>query len=72
MCEAPSLPEREGGGFAVPAFADSLSPPPNSMNDETRRVEFLNPLAGATGDAAGANAADAEAGPSCDVNGNCS
>lgn len=37
MCEAPSLPEREGGGFAVPAFADSLSPP-NSMNDETRRT----------------------------------
>ena len=40
--------------------------------EETHRVEFLNPLAGATGDAAGANAADAEAGPSCDVNGNCS
>jgi predicted dithiol-disulfide isomerase involved in polyketide biosynthesis len=33
--------------------------------EETHRVEFLNPLAGAAGDAA-------EAGPSCDVNGNCS
>lgn len=38
--------------------------------DETHRVEFLNPLAGAAGDAAGSNAA--EAGPSCDMNGNCS
>ena len=38
--------------------------------EETHRVEFLNPLAGAAGDGAGADAA--EAGPSCDVNGNCS
>lgn len=36
MREAPSLPEREGGGFAVPAFADSLSP--DSMNDGARRT----------------------------------
>lgn len=36
MCEAPSLPEREGGGFAVPGFADSLSP--DSMNDGARRT----------------------------------
>lgn len=38
--------------------------------EETHRVEFLNPLAGTSGEAAGANAA--EVGPSCDVNGNCS
>lgn len=40
--------------------------------EETHRVEFLNPLAGASDEsnAAGANAA--EAGPACDVNGNCS
>ena len=38
--------------------------------EQTHQVEFLNPLAGAAGDAAGNNAA--EAGPSCDVNGNCS
>ena len=34
--------------------------------EETHRVEFLNPLAGAAGNNA------AEAGPSCDMNGNCS
>ena len=33
MCEAPSLPEREGGGFAVPAFADSLSLPPPKFDE---------------------------------------
>ena len=38
--------------------------------EETHRVEFLNPLAGAAGDTAGDGAA--EAGPSCDMNGNCS
>lgn len=36
MREAPSLPEREGGGFAVLGFADSLSP--DSMNDGARRT----------------------------------
>ena len=42
---------------------------------ETHRVEFLNPLAGAAGDAAGDGAAEAGsvvAGASCDMNGNCS
>ena len=42
--------------------------------EQTHQVELLNPLAGASGEAAGDVAGDgtAEAGPSCDVNGNCS
>ncbi|WP_294641920.1 DsbA family oxidoreductase [uncultured Rothia sp.] len=43
--------------------------------EQTRQVELLNPLAGASGDAAGdgvAEAGSAAAGASCDVNGNCS
>ena len=50
--------------------AKMLVQPLRQVWEETHRVEFLNPLAGAAGDAAGNNAA--EAGPSCDMNGNCS